>query len=119
MIIVIVKSKKTKLKRTTFFHITPPSLTNLFITASHAGTHTCYDFNTHFRYWHVEEVACATFCSMYCMICYNVMFVVSPVWSSEWQWECVIMSLGQLLENHSSSATPVLASLLWWPHYHH
>ena len=73
IIVIIVKLKKTKLKRTTFFHITPPSLTNLFITASHI----CYDFNTHIRYWHVEGVACATVCAMYCMICYNV--VSSPL----------------------------------------
>ena len=35
--------------------------------------------------------------------------VVSPVSGSERQWECVIMSLGQLLENHSTSAP------LSWP----
>ena len=110
-----MKSKKTKLKRTTFLHITPPSLTNLFITASH----TCYDFNSHIKYWDVEGVACNCLCHVLYDLLYNVVFVVSPVSSNEWQWECVIMSLGQLLENHSSSGTPVLASLLWWPHYHH
>ena len=74
IIVIIVKLKKTKLKRTTFFHITPPSLTNLFIIASHI----CYDFNTHIRYWHVEGVACATVCAMYCMICYNVVLFGVP-----------------------------------------
>ena len=110
-----MKSKKTKLKRTTFLHIIPPSLTNFIITARTLAT--ILTVTVDIGMWNEWPVKLFVPCIVWFAI--TLCCLVSPVSSSEWQWKCVIMSLGQLLENHSSSATPVLASLLWWPHYHH